>query len=183
MSEPAARAETSIEIAASPETVYTYLADFPRHVEWNEQPQVLKPLTEGPSRVGSRYATEEGMPSTLSLGQRVLFTFVMPVMKAIHGMSDDTIAEITALEPHSRIAWEAHLPSKRSGEMMRMHWALDLEPTPSGTRVTQRCEVRPPESSPFARLVNEDFADNIRQGIEGNLTLLKQVLESAPAFA
>jgi hypothetical protein len=61
--------------------------------------------------------------------------------------------------------------------------SIDIDATETGTRVTQRCEVRPPQHSPFARMVNDGMLENLRMGIEGNLGNLKGNLESAPAFA
>ncbi len=180
---PAQCVESDVEIAAPREAVYAYLADFPRHMEWNEQPQRMTPLNEGPARVGSRYSTLESMPSNMPLKQRLMFKVAMPIMKMVHGMSDETIAEITELDEGKRVAWAAHLPSKRSGDMMRMRWALDLEDAGDGTRVCQQCEVDPPEGSPFAKMINEEFAAEIRHGIDGNLAKLKTILENAVAFA
>ena len=51
--------ETSVQIDAPTSIIYDYLADFPRHVEWNHQPVKMTPLIDGPVRVGSRYQTDE----------------------------------------------------------------------------------------------------------------------------
>ena len=49
--------EASVEVEAPAKVVYDYVADFPRHVEWNHQPTKMVPATEGPVRVGSQFQT------------------------------------------------------------------------------------------------------------------------------
>jgi uncharacterized membrane protein len=49
-----ARIATSVEIARSPEDVFAYIADFPRHPEWQEGLVSVTVETEGPSRIGTR---------------------------------------------------------------------------------------------------------------------------------
>lgn len=171
--------EASIQIDAPAATVYDYVADFPRHVEWNEQPVRITALQEGPPSVGSRYSTLEGRPANLPLKDKLMFTIVMPIMKMRHGFGDETIAEITALDPNERVAWSAHLPSERSGDMMRMSWEILLEEHQGGTRVTQKGVVAPPDTSPFKGMVNADMAATVSEGVERNLAQLKRNVESA----
>jgi uncharacterized membrane protein len=45
---------TSVEIARSPEEVFSYISDFSRHPEWQEGLVSVKVETEGPLRVGTR---------------------------------------------------------------------------------------------------------------------------------
>jgi hypothetical protein len=49
---------TSIEIARSPEDVFAYIADFPRHPEWQDGLVSVTVETQGPTRVGTRVATD-----------------------------------------------------------------------------------------------------------------------------
>ena len=45
---------TSVEIARNPEDVFAYIADAPRHPEWQEGLVSVTVETEGPMRVGTR---------------------------------------------------------------------------------------------------------------------------------
>jgi uncharacterized membrane protein len=45
---------TSVEIARSPEDVFAYIADLPRHPEWQDGLVSVTVETDGPSRVGTR---------------------------------------------------------------------------------------------------------------------------------
>ena len=92
--------------------------------------------------------------------------------------ADRTVAEVTALEANQRLAWAAHLPSAEKGALMRMRWELELAGTEGGTRVTQRGEIDPPETSPFASMVNDDMRDSVRDGVTQNLRKLKSILEA-----
>ena len=65
--------EASVNIKAPLDVVYGYVADFPRHVEWNHQHAKMAPLTSGPVRVGSQFQTVEQNASNLKFGQKVMF--------------------------------------------------------------------------------------------------------------
>jgi uncharacterized membrane protein len=44
----------SVEIARSPQDVFAYLDDLTRHGEWQDAIVSIEPVTEGPTRVGTR---------------------------------------------------------------------------------------------------------------------------------
>ena len=170
--------ETSVTVNAPIQAVYDYVADFPRHVEWNHQPQEMKSLTPGPVAVGSQYETVEEMPENMSMIQKIMFGVMMPVIKWRTGTNGNTIAEITALESPNRVAWKAHMPSKKKGDLMRMNWELRLAEQGGSTEVTQRCEVIPPPESPFAKMAaNQDMADMSKAGVQANLQRMKAIVE------
>lgn len=173
--------ETSVNIKAPVDAVYGYVADFPRHVEWNHQPKKITPLTDGPVRVGSQFQTVEQNPSNMKTSQKVMFAVMGPVMKLVYGTQGYTVAEITALEPKERVAWKARAPSTKKGDIMRMNWELLLKSNGNGTDVTQRCEVAPPDESPAARMINEDMARQGREEATANLMRLKSILEGQQA--
>lgn len=175
MSEPRTFS-TSILIDAPTAEVYTYLADLPRHIEWNYQPSELIPLQDGPIQIGSQFSTAEDVPRDMPAIQKAMFAVFMPVMRFILGMEHNTIATVTDLTPNERIAWEARLPA-RKGDVMRMNWALELAEIDGQTQVTQHGTVAPPASSPFARMVNDQFVEDRKTEVAGNLRLLKEILE------
>ena len=170
--------ETAVDIQAPQEQVYNYVADFPRHTEWNHQPQQMTPLTSGPTRVGSQYKTEEDMPSNMPTMQKLMFRVMMPVLKMMHKFEGYTVAEITALEPNERVAWTAHMPNKQGKKLMQMHWELRMQGENGATKVIQRCEIDPPADSPFIKMVNEDAAKTTEAESTANLARLKSVVES-----
>jgi len=169
--------ETSVNIKAPVDVVYGYVADFPRHVEWNHQPTKMTPLTSGPVSVGSQFQTQEQAPSNLKFGQKVMFAVGGPVFRLMYGAADYTEAEITALEPNERVAWKARLPSEKKGDLIRMNWEIQLQSNGNGTDVTQRCEIAPPDESPMASRVNADMARQGREEVTANLMRLKSILE------
>ena len=60
---------------------------------------------------------------------------------------------------------------------MRMNWELRLQPQNGATEVTQRCEVDPPDESPFAGMVNNDLVERSQAETAANLERLKSILE------
>ncbi|MDX1520322.1 MAG: SRPBCC family protein [Anaerolineae bacterium] len=170
--------ETSVIINAPQETVYSYVADFPRHMEWNHSPKRMVALQDGPVQVGSKFQTDEDGPSNAPAMQKIMFAVAQPVMKLLFGAADYTVAEITALEPNQRVAWKAHLPSTRKGDLMRMKWEIRLQDQNGATEVTQACEMAPPDTSPLKGMVNDDLAKQNQAETAANLQRLKSILES-----
>lgn len=170
--------EVAIDIRAPKEHIYNYVADLPRHTEWNHQPQQMTSLTTGPARVGSQYRTEEDVPDKMPMLQKLMFRVTMPILKMMHKFEGHTIAEITALEPYERVAWTAHLPNKHGEKLMQMHWELQLQGENGATKVIQRCVIDPPEDSPFIGMVNEDQKKMTEAESTANLARLKSVVES-----
>ncbi len=169
--------ETAVDIQAPKDQVFNYVADFPRHTEWNHQPQRMTLLTSGPIRVGSQYKTEEDLPGNSPTVQKLMFRVVMPLLKMRHKFEGHTVAEITALEPNERVAWTAHMPNKQGKKLMQMHWELQMEGENGTTKVIQRCEIDPPADSPFMGMINEDAAKRTEDESAANLARLKSVLE------
>jgi len=173
--------ETSVNIKAPVDVVFGYVADFPRHAEWNHQPTEIVPLTEGSIDVGSQFQTHEQTASNIKFGQKVMFSLMGPIMKLMYGTQDYTVAEITALEPNKRVAWKARAPTAKKWDLMRMNWEILLQSNGNGTDVTQRCEIAPPDESPAARMLNEDMARQGREEATANLMRLKSILEGRAA--
>lgn len=168
----------SKKINAPAESVYAYVADLSQHIEWNNQPTEMERLTPGPVAVGSTFRTLEGLPRDLPTMTKFMFTYFMPIIKKIYGFGDHTFATITALKPSHLVAWKAHLPG-RKGDIMRMNWEIAIsEEGDEQCMVTQHCQIVPPDSSPFARMVNDDMLDASRKETTANLLELKRILES-----
>ena len=100
--------ESSIVISAPVEAVYEYLIDFPRHVEWNHQLVKITKLTDGTVGVGSRFRANE----RAARSQPWIIRLLWPMLGALLGSTGYTEAEITALEPNSRVVWKAAAPLK-----------------------------------------------------------------------
>ena len=102
--------EVSIDIAAVPEKVFRYLADFSRHAEWSMSVAQIEQVTPGPPGVGTEFKASETLPQELT-----------------------TFARITALEPPTRIAWES-----TDHHVFRTNWEFEIRPNADGTHLTQR---------------------------------------------
>ena len=107
--------ETAIDIATPVETVYEYLADFPRHSEWSTGVAELVPVGEGPVTVGMELKATEKVPARFT-----------------------SYTRITGLEPGRRIAWESW-----DGRTMKVKWAFELSPQNGSTHLVQRAHVEP----------------------------------------
>ncbi len=107
--------ETTIDIATPVETVYEYLADFPRHSEWSTGVEELVPVGKGPVTVGMELKATEKIPARFT-----------------------SYTRITALEPGRRIAWESG--DRRN---MKVKWVFELSPQNGGAHLVQRAQVEP----------------------------------------
>lgn len=167
--------ETAVNINAPIEKVYSYVSDFPRHVEWNHQPEVMTPLNGRESAVGNKFRTEETAPSNMGFVQKMMMMVMMPMLKRKHNYEGYTLAEITALDSNDRVAWSSHLPDREGKKLLEMHWELRLQEKNGGTQVTQLCHVDPPADSPFISFVN---VPAIKEEATTNLNRLKSTLEA-----
>ena len=104
---------TSVEIARSPEDVFAYIADFPRHPEWQEGLVSVTVETEGPSRVGTRVVHRR------TLGPQ----------------SVTPTSEITAYEPPHVLGFRGIDGPIRAKGSQR------VEPAPDGSRVLFEMEL------------------------------------------
>ncbi len=109
----------------------------------------------------------------------MMFGLLMPLALRYLGSPGRTIAEVTALDADRRVSWKAHMPSRRKGDLMRMSWEIELTPIEGGTQVVQRGVAAPPDTSPFARMANADMASAMQDEVAGNLSRLKDILESS----
>lgn len=107
--------ETSIEIAAEAETVYSYLADLRRHSEWSTGVADIEQTTGQGAEVGAEFRSEESVP-----------------MKFV------SYSRITALEPPSRVEW-----CSWDGRTFRVEWAFELNGRGDTTVVVQRASFQP----------------------------------------
>lgn len=173
------RYEVTVDINASAEKIYGYVADLQKHLEWSHALQKMTVLTPEPARVGSIYQTEETLAGTLPLGRRIMFKMMMPFMGLLYKVKPYTVAEITELKANERVKWSAHVPTKKEGKkFMQMHWEIELEPDGNGaTKVTQRCHLDPPADSP-AYSMTQSMVELNRAETASNLMNLKSMLEA-----
>ena len=114
---------SSIHIGVAADTVFAYLIDVERHVEWSGR------LSFGLERV------EKVTPGPLRAGS---------VFKSMSRLSSRSGAEdastVAVIEPARRLAWE----TVSSGPQWRntFRWAYTLEPEDNGTRLTYTLEAR-----------------------------------------
>lgn len=123
-----------VEIDASPEQVYRYLSDFPRHVEWAQTLERLELLTSGDvSGVGATYLTHERQAFQADRKPREPLT---------RGMRARTVCEVRALVPFRQIAWHAH---PKPGMGVHADLAFEIEPLAEGrTRLAQTVHMHQP---------------------------------------
>jgi uncharacterized protein YndB with AHSA1/START domain len=139
--------EVSIDIAAAPEKVFRYLADFARHSEWSMSVTALEQITPGPVGVGTEFKSSETLPQE----------FV-------------SFAQITALEMPTRVAWES-----TDHQVFRTNWEFEISPNAGGTHLVQRVTFYPISSfgSEFLLIRNLQVEPENIQSLER----IKQILE------
>ena len=158
--------EKSITIDSSAQEIYGYICDFSRHAEWNHQPTEIIKTSEGPIGVGSTFRTREQIHGVAPWYMKVLMRVMPPTY---------TEAEITAMEPGRRLAWNAALPT-RSGYSMKADWEILLDPRDEATKVTQRYHYMP-QTKLGDRMGAKGFARMIGREVAANLEILKSTVE------
>ena len=104
--------EFQTQISASPEEVFSYLADLEKHPEWSHCMEVKK-TSEGPVGVGASYRSK---------GKNFGIT------------ANDTV-EVTEHRPNERFGWQT------AGAMgMKFGWSFEMQPREGGTLLIERFE-------------------------------------------
>jgi hypothetical protein len=107
--------ETSIDIAAPPDQVYGYLADFARHSEWSMSVATIEQATPGPVSVGTEFKASETIPQKFA-----------------------SVARITALQAPALISWES-----TDYRIFRTQWSFVISQQNGGTHLVQRVRFEP----------------------------------------
>ena len=171
------KGERSIVIEAPADVVYNYLCDFRRHTEWNYQPTEITKVSDGPIEVGTVFRAEERPPGKAPW---IVRNVMLPLMMRVLGWKGYTEAEVTALEPGRRLAWEAALPLKGGGTFMKADWEILLEPQNGATEVIQRYHYKP-QHDLAKNAESERSAKSTAEEIDENLARLKEILEGGAA--
>lgn len=163
----------TVTIAAPPERVYAYLADFPRHAEWAQTVERLELLDRGDARgVGARYRTIE---------RQAMQHDRQPFEPIRRGMRVVTICEVRELTPQRRIAWHAHTSPKALGLYADLSFELEAL-SDDGTRLTQHYRFHQPSPMVgiFRLIYGRDLDEKGSAQWEAGLQNIKRILE-APA--
>jgi len=167
------RWQGTVTIAAAPERVYAYLADFPRHREWAQSVVELVEERSGDAAgVGRVYRTTERQSWQADRAPRAPLT---------RGTRGTTMCEVRELVPHRRIAWHAWVPLpgiRHSGD-----FAFDLAPAASGgTRLTQTVRLHDAGLAVLvSRLVFRQNTAKAHAQWQASLHNIKAILEEAAA--
>ena len=141
----------TIDISVTPERVYSYLLDFPRHSEWTTPGHDVRiePASEGATVVGSVFNSE---------GHQM-------------GEQRDRL-EVTELRPNHKLVYEATM---KNGSKFRH--TLELETTSAGTRLSKRFEsLRIAFPGPLMAPFVATFI--LPKALEGDLRRMKANLEN-----
>jgi len=112
----------SVEIARSPEDVFAYIADFPRHPEWQEGLVSVRVETEGPSRVGTRVVHRRRLgPQTVATTSEIT-AFDPPHVLGFRGIDGPIRAEgsqrVETAGDGCRVLFEMELQGHGLGKLM-----------------------------------------------------------------
>lgn len=141
--------ESSVEIAADPVRVWALVSDLPRLAQWS--PQVVKSVVRGGGGV------QQGV-RLFNINRRGLLVW-------------PTRSRVTVFEPHRRIAFRV--------EENFSVWSFELEPTDTGTRLTQRRETPDGLSGLSLKLTErffggqQNFGEELAQGMRRTLERVK----------
>lgn len=139
--------QVSIDLAAPPEKVFHYLADFTRHGEWSMSVTKLEKITPGPIKVGTEFVSHETIP-----------------------IEFDSYAQIKALDEPARIAWES-----TDHKVFRTNWEFEISPVTGGTHLIQRVTFH--AISEFGNQFLPERANVVQEENLASLNRLKAILE------
>jgi uncharacterized membrane protein len=113
---------TSIEIARSPEDVFAYIADVPRHPEWQDGLVSVTVETQGPTRVGTRVVHRRKLgPRTVATTSEVT-AYDPPRVISFRGIDGPIRAEgsqrVEPVGDGSRVSLEMELEGHGFGKLM-----------------------------------------------------------------
>ena len=113
---------TSVEIARSPEDVFAYITDVPRHPEWQEGLVSAAVETEGPVRVGSRVVHRRKLGFTTVKATSEITAFNPPEVVSFRGLDGPIRAEGSQLVERvgegSRVSFEMEMRGHGLGALM-----------------------------------------------------------------
>jgi uncharacterized membrane protein len=164
----------TITIDAPVETVYSYLADLPRHCEWAQTLERMELQRAGDADgIGARYLTFERQAFQNDRQPR-------ESLAERQGFKGKTLAEVRELVPNRRIAWHSH-PVPRMG--IHADISFDLAPAPGGgTTLTQRIAMHQAALvmllfRPVFRMGKEEMARKSDAQYQGSLRNIRAILE------
>ncbi|MCF7976625.1 MAG: SRPBCC family protein [Chromatiaceae bacterium] len=150
------KAQASVEIERSPESVYRFIAeDFAQNYpRWSPEVKELKFATEGPLRVGS-------------VGRQV---------RVDQGRRTESRFRITQMQPAARLTFESQSPS----------FLVDYRFVPNqddGTQLTFTFELRRLDlmMRPFEKLIRRAVQDGARRTVQNLKRLIEAEQEPAAA--
>jgi uncharacterized protein YndB with AHSA1/START domain len=138
---------SNVTIARPPEQVWPYVTEPEKQAQWTDVG--MKPVTQGPWRVGTR----------------IDVTFGRPPLRASIGL------ELTAVEPGQRMAFMTYKPGP-----ILWDGEYRLEAVAGGTRLSQAGKLR---FRGLWRLLEPIVGSEIRRNEIAELERLKKVLEGA----
>ena len=112
----------TVDIARSPEDVFAYIADFPRHPEWQDGLVSVTVETEGPTRVGTRVVHRRKVgPQTVSTKSEIT-TYDPPHVLSFRGIDGPIRAEgsqrVEPVGDGSRVSFEMDMKGHGLGKLM-----------------------------------------------------------------
>lgn len=150
------KAQASIEIERSPESVYRFVAeDFAQNYpRWSPEVKELKIATDGPLKVGT-------------MGRQV---------RIDQGRRTESVFCITQMEPAQRLTFESNSPSF----LVDYRFSPD---TDARTQLTFTFELRRLDliMRPFEKLIRRAVQDGARRTVENLKRLIESEQESAAA--
>ena len=112
----------SVHIARSPEDVFAYISDFPRHPEWQEGLVSVTVETEGPTRVGTHVVHRRKLgPQTVATTSEIT-TYDPPRAVGFRGIDGPIRAagsqRVEPLGDGSRVSFQMELEGHGLGKVM-----------------------------------------------------------------
>lgn len=158
----------TIQIHCPVDQVYTYLADFPRHVEWAQTLDRMELVRQGDKHgAGAQYRTYE---------RQAMQRDRQPGEKLTKGLRAVTLCTVDEVIPQQRIQWHAHSVPKMLRNTLLFEFAPDNN---GGMLLTQKMDFHIPAVPTF--LFHLMFGRNLQEKAaaqaEAGLHNIKMIME------
>lgn len=152
LSTPMATVETSLEIEAPPEAVWTFISDLERTAEWVTFTDEMLEISEGETDVGTTYREYGG----------------------VGPKKGESTWRVTAFDPPRKQVHEGDLG------VMQPHLTMRVEPRGQASLLTHRVRFRfLPKIRPIGWILERLFVERaMRKGLQASQRKAKEIIEA-----
>ncbi len=169
---PLFQVDAQVQVASSPEQVYSVVTDLARSGEWSSE-----------CRGGQWISGDAGTVGSVFRGENYRTPEVVGWAPVVRG-EWSTESEVVAAEPARAFAWAMR---NKAGEKQQSVWSFEIEPTPEGSLLAHRFRMDAPTEGiqgitasmnpEEKRRFFEEWSAKLERDLAETLGRLKEILD------